>query len=384
MESQRDIGELIAQAKTGDNKAFQELYELTCSHNFYLIQKIVKNVSDAEDVLQDTWIKIYENLDQVRDTKLKSFVSWSGKVASNTALDFLRKKKPMLFSDMEKEGDSEPIPFEVQDYKIENQPELAFDQKQTSEIVQELLEGLSDDQRICVMMFYLQEMSIREIAENIGCSESTVKSRLSYARKKIQAQEEVLEKKGITLRGLAPLLLLGWLLRNEMANARTTERLARLGLQRWSQMQMPSRASEAGKEWMKSGGEKLAKAGMKKLVMALVSGTLVIIGVFGGFVWMRSQEESPAQQEAPSETVSPVVTEQPAEEPTPEVTEAPTEEPTEKPTPKPTKKPTPKPTKKTTPKPTRKPTPKQTKKPEKNPLDGLEQEDDPNDLDSGW
>lgn len=382
MESQQEAGELIERAKTGDSEAFQELYELTSSRNFYLIQKIVKNVSDAEDVFQDTWIKIYENLNQFRDTKLSSFVSWSGRVASNTALDFLRKKKPMLFSDMEKEGDSEPIQFDVQDFKIENQPELAFDQKQTSEIIQELLDGLADEQRICVMMFYLQDMSIREIAETIGCSENTVKSRLSYARKKIQAQGEVLEKKGIHLRGLAPLLLLGWLLRDEMASAKTMVRPDKLRLADWERLS--SGADEAGRKGLKSAGGKLTKAGMKKLAATLVSGALVIGGILGGHAWMQGKKEAPTRQAPRPEATAPAVTEEPAGEPTPEPTMEPTPEPTRKPTPKPTKKPTPKPTRKPTPKPTRKPTPKPTKKPDRNPLGDLEQDDNSGDLDSGW
>lgn len=386
MDLQQDIGKLLEQAKAGDNEAFQKLHELVCDQNFYLIQKMVKNVQDAEDLLQDTWIKIYQNLDQIRDTKLSSFVSWSGKVASNTALDFLRKKKPMLFSDMGKEGDSKPIQFEIQDFKVENQPELAFDQKETSEIVQELLGELSDEQRICIVMFYLQEMSIREIAESIGCSENTVKSRLNYARKKIQAQEEVLEKKGIYLRGMAPLFLLGCLLRNEMASAKTSPNFAKPGPEFWQQISskeavkgVVSETGEVGKELAASGGKKLVAAGGRKLLTVLASGVVGISGIYGGYAWMQNKNAPPVQTEAPHNT-APESSQEAAEEPTPQVTE----EPTPTPTLKPTKKPTPKPTKKPTPKPTKKPAPKPTKKPARDIRDELNLDDDPNDLDSGW
>lgn len=417
MDLQQDIGKLIKQAKAGDQDAFEKLHEFTCSQNFYLIHKMVKNVQDAEDLLQDTWLKIYQNLDQIRDTRLSSFVSWSGKVASNTALDFLRKKKPMLFSDMVKKGDSEPSLFDIQDFKIENQPELAFDQKETSEIIQELLGELPDDQRICITMFYLQEMSIREIAESIGCSENTVKSRLNYARKKIQTKEEVLEKKGIYLRGIAPLFLLGCLLRNEMASAAASHHVSRLGPEFWQQLSAKeavkgsaSGIEEAGKELAASsgkklaisGGKKLAAIGGKKLLILIVSSVVGITGIFGGYTWMKNKNVSPAPTAAPPSTApaTPTPSQEAAEEPTPEetveptpeLTEKPTPKPTEKPTPKPTKKPTPKPTKKPTPKPTKRPTsqptkkpaPKPTKKPARDIRDELNLDDDPNDLDGGW
>lgn len=415
MDYQQDIGQLLEQAKAGDHEAFQQLHELARSQNYYVILKIVKNVQDAEDLLQDTWLKIYQNLGQIHDTRLGSFLSWSGKVASNTALDFLRKKRPVLFSDLQNEEGSEQVSFDIQDFAIENQPELAFDQKETSEIIQELLSGLADEQRICVIMFYLQEMSIREIAESMGCSENTIKSRLVYARKKIQAQGEVLEKKGIHLRGVAPLFLLGCLLRNEMADAMESSGRVELGPDFWRRAVSEGSsktAGGAGENFAESklteiGGKNIAAAGRTKLLTILVSGAVGIAGIFGGYSWVQSRQEVPhhTEQKAPgdgeaessTEPNTPEPTEQAVPEPTePNATESAVPEPTEQQMATPTKKPksgrTEKPKKKTTPKPavkaTKKPAAKPTKKPsvkpKKNPANELELDDDPNDLDSGW
>ena len=60
-----------------------------------------------------------------------------------------------------------------------------LDRKETTRLMQEILAGLGEDQRMVIGMFYYEEMSIRQIAETLGCSENTVKSRLNYGRKKI-------------------------------------------------------------------------------------------------------------------------------------------------------------------------------------------------------
>lgn len=382
MDWEQDIGELLERAREGDNDAFQELYQMAYGQNLNVIWKIVKNDQDAQDILQDTWIKIYKKLDQIQGTTQASFVSWSGRIASNTALDFLRKKKPLLFSELEQEGDLDEVSFDIRDFKVENQPELAFDQKETSEIVKELLGKLPDDQRICIVMFYLQEMSISEIAESLGCSESTVKSRLNYARKKIQAQEKTLEKKGIHLHGMAPMLLLGYLLRSETAGAQGMP--DGMIFQRFSLENGLTEGMSVNDRISKTGG-RLAGVARKKIFIGVMAGIVGVGGVFGSYALMQNRNTSKEES-----VVTPEQTPQPAASSMPEQSESPSPEPTEEPTPEPTAKPTPKPTvkPKATKKPkksapTAKPTSKPTPKPKKKNND-LDLDLDRDDLDSGW
>ena len=65
-------------------------------------------------------------------------------------------------------------------------PEATIDQKETSRLVKEILDVLPDEQRIVIGMFYYDQMSVSEIAEELECSENTVKSRLNYGRKKFR------------------------------------------------------------------------------------------------------------------------------------------------------------------------------------------------------
>lgn len=163
--------------------------------NYYIIIKMLKQEQDAMDVLQDTYIKVLQKLSSFKYTGSQSFASWTGKIASNTALDFLRKKKPLLFSDLNTENENiQELEFE--DKSVENQLELALDQKETERIVQEMLECLSEEQRVCVILRYVKQMKISEIALECGCSENTIKSRLNYAKKRLLDEREALEKKG--------------------------------------------------------------------------------------------------------------------------------------------------------------------------------------------
>src|SRR5699024_5304281 len=105
--------------------------------------------------------------------------------------------------------------YRIEDDNLENQPEAAYTRQETKELVHELLDSLSDEQRLCVLMFHIEGASIREIAQTLNCSENTVKSRLNYGRKNLRIRAEQLQKKGYKLYGIAPLPLLLYLFRTD-------------------------------------------------------------------------------------------------------------------------------------------------------------------------
>lgn len=215
-----DIKQTIKKAKSGDKKAFEKLYKETYDRNYYIILKMLNHEQDTLDVLQETYIKIFTKLDQYEYKGPDSFFSWTGKVASNTALDFLRKKNPILFTEMEQVCGESITEMDIEDLSEQYRPEIVYDKKETAEIVEEMLNGLSEEQRICILLFYLQEMSIKEIAQLCNCSENTIKSRLHYGRKKIYEQGEMLKKHGIALMGITPFTLLYYMLRQDAAAAK--------------------------------------------------------------------------------------------------------------------------------------------------------------------
>lgn len=201
-------------AKKKEDAGIGFLYESTYRDKYYIALKYMKNEEDARDVLQDAYIKAFSSLDTLDNAG--KFPAWLGMIVANTAKNALKKKKPALFSEMNAETeDGDGLEFQIEDERIEGQPELSYTKEETRELVQQMISALSDEQRLCILMFYIEDMSIRDIAEAIDCSENTVKSRLNYGRKNLKAKAEELQKKGYQLYGIAPLPLLIYLLREE-------------------------------------------------------------------------------------------------------------------------------------------------------------------------
>lgn len=92
----------------------------------YIARKYMKSDAAAEDVLQEAYIKIWTNLSQLGNPE--TYVSWSSRIVTNTSLNELRKKQPMLFSEMSAEGeDGSEMAFDVEDTYLPNQPELCYE-----------------------------------------------------------------------------------------------------------------------------------------------------------------------------------------------------------------------------------------------------------------
>ena len=98
----------------------------------------------------------------------------------------------------------------------ENEPELEYTKEETRQLVHELIDALSDEQRLVVIAFELEGLTTKEIAEQLGCPEATVKSRLRYGRNNIKTKAEELQKRGYKLYSVAPMPLLLYLLKKEM------------------------------------------------------------------------------------------------------------------------------------------------------------------------
>ena len=326
------IQEKVLALQKGDMDAYSWLYQETYNRNYYIVQRMVGNEQDTLDILQDAYVKVYQNIHSFHYTGPASFASWTGKIASNTALDFLRKKKMILFSDWNQEGE-EDIELEFEDESIEGRPDLVLEQKETTKIVSELLGCLSEEQRVCVVMRYFQEMKISEIAAQCGCTENTVKSRLNYAKKHLSAQKEMLERKGIRLYNVAPFALLVFLLRQD-ASACTTPRADMISREKMAENSpMNNPATE-----FKRGGKKFVKTAVRtsnlvKIIVGVTVPALVMIGIvsyifLGG---MSKKGGHHASKSMSSETSLAAIVQEATQEPTPEPTPEVTPEPTMRP-----------------------------------------------------
>ena len=211
--------EIVEAAKKGDQFAVSEIYEKCYNTIYYVVKSIIVDEDTTQDIVQDSFMKAFKSLSKLDASS--SFVPWMKRLATNTAKDWLKKKKPILFSSMyPDDDDSDEQEPEIEDVDLTQQPEEALDAKTKKQLLWEIINDLPEEQRLVVSMFYFQEMSVADIAENLGVSQGTVKSRLNYARKKIECKVLDLEKKGTKLYGLAPIPFLIWLfMQNQQANA---------------------------------------------------------------------------------------------------------------------------------------------------------------------
>lgn len=285
--------EAIKKALAGDESGFQFIYESTKTQKYYLALKYMKDKEAAEDVLQEAYLKAWQNLDKVDPEK---FEAWFAQIVANTAKTDLEKRKHTPLDLRETgEADEEEKINETFDRLVsnwENQPELAYTQKETAELVHELLDTLPDEQRFAILMNKIEGLTTREIAEALDCSEATVKSQINYAKKKIKAKAEELQKKGYKLYAIPPMVLLMLLLQKEeqvfAAEASTQEALHRCGQKllkkagttKETAKQAAAKSAASAKSEMVKSAFLATKAGkvVAGIVLATVAASAAVVG----------------------------------------------------------------------------------------------------------
>lgn len=200
----RDFIKIIDGAKAGDNSAFEDLYNMTKKSAYFIAYSITKNEQDAMDIMQDSYIKAFNNIDSLRQPEV--FDSWLNSIVSNNSKNYIAKKKPMLFGNITEDIDG-GIREEVL-VDNSNTPDEIVDNKETSKIIMDIIDGLSEDKRLIVIMYYYQEMLVKEIASTLDLPVTTVKYKLLSARQDMKKDIERLEKKGTKLYSNAPLAII--------------------------------------------------------------------------------------------------------------------------------------------------------------------------------
>ena len=175
---------IIFQAKSGNKKAFDKIYEETSAELLRYCMHLCKNENDARDLMQDTYFTAFSKIEYYK--KDDNFRGWLHTIAVHKYLNTVRADR------IKTEPEADPDDVSDDENCI---PENALQMKETAGIIREVLyNSLSDSQRAAVMMYYYDELSVSEISEALECPEGTVKSRL-FSSRKIMRDE--LERKGI-------------------------------------------------------------------------------------------------------------------------------------------------------------------------------------------
>ena len=175
---------MIAQLKSNAVEAFDRLIEQYGDRLYWHIRRVVVNHEDAEDVLQETFVRAYTSIADFRGETESSLTAWLYKIATNIAIGALRKRKRWALSSLDSVRGNLLATFEQ-----EVEPSA-------DEIVvrlQKAILALPTKQRLVFNMRYYDELSFDEISQATGQSVATLKTNYHYAVQKIKEQVRVIE-----------------------------------------------------------------------------------------------------------------------------------------------------------------------------------------------
>src|SRR5215510_5393114 len=171
---------LVQAAKNGDDSAFEDLVRRYDRNVFRIAQHITQNREDAEDVVQDAFLKAYSNLEQFQGQS--KFYTWLVRIAVNEALMKLRRRRPerMVSLDEDVKTEEDSLPREVADWSPN--PEQQYSQAELRDILSKTVQGLPPSFRTVFVLRDVEGLSTEETAEALDLSIPAVKSRLLRAR----------------------------------------------------------------------------------------------------------------------------------------------------------------------------------------------------------
>ncbi|MFM1650607.1 RNA polymerase sigma factor [Brevibacillus sp. B_LB10_24] len=166
--------ELIVQILQGNQQAYAQIIDRYKSRLYAVLIKMVGQPQDAQDMLQEVFIKIYYKLNEYSPTG--KFSAWIYRIAINHCLDELRRRKRELPN----------IPISDSDHPHDDTPEKLYLEKEQAAAFQKILLSLPEDYRIVLLLRHSEQLSYREISETLMIPVNTVQVRLHRARKKFQ------------------------------------------------------------------------------------------------------------------------------------------------------------------------------------------------------
>lgn len=191
METARCIyeGSLVREAQEGNHAAFTQLVRAHDEAVLKLALRITGSESDAQDIYQEVFLKVYKKLDRFRFEC--SFSTWISRIVTNTCLDHLRKNRNRRENDtirVSVEGEEYDLLNQVMDDKPAHNPEKEVLRSELSAIILCALGRLTPHERMVFDLRHFQGMKLRAVSETLHISEGSVKASLVRATRKLRLQ----------------------------------------------------------------------------------------------------------------------------------------------------------------------------------------------------
>lgn len=174
-------------ARNGDRGAFETLVDLYQDKMYYLAFRMLGNTQEAEDVAQETFLRVYSNLDRYDESH--KFSTWIYRIANNLCIDRLRKRKPIYSLDADT-SDGEGMDGYASLQSADQLPEDQLVLSETQETVREAIDKLPDKYKSVVILRYLHDLSLQEIGEILDMPVTTVKTRVHRGREALRKKLE--------------------------------------------------------------------------------------------------------------------------------------------------------------------------------------------------
>jgi len=176
---------LVQLAQQGDIKAYDELVHRYQERIYATVYHMTSNHEDANDLVQETFIKAYRALKTFKGDS--SFYTWVYRIAVNKTINFLKQRKnrlQMSLDDVDFNAENDP---DLVALSSEKTPRRALNLAELQDKLNEAMLKLSEHHRLVVTLHDIQDLSHEEIAAIMDCNVGTVRSRLFYARRQLQA-----------------------------------------------------------------------------------------------------------------------------------------------------------------------------------------------------
>ncbi len=183
--SRKEDSELIRSAVKGDQKAFQRLMDKYQPAIYHVISRMINDRTEVHDLTQETFVKAFSSLKSFNHTY--AFSTWIYKIASNTCIDHLRKKKLQTFSiDQQAGSEGDEYSYELPDATYRADKEIITDQR--SQLVIRAIESLPEKYRDVIILRHLEEKNYDEIADILDLPLGTVKAHIFRGRELLYKQ----------------------------------------------------------------------------------------------------------------------------------------------------------------------------------------------------
>lgn len=266
-----EMKKAVEQFLQGNEKEFESIYQLSYNYLYVCALKIIPEEEEAKDVLQDAYIDIYRGLHNLKDAE--KFLNWAAMIVNRKCFAYLKKHNRIQMADLSEDSE------EIENLEADEEfiPEIYMQNKEKQRLLGNIIDGLSEMQRLCIIGYFFNQQTQEEIAKELGIPVNTVKTNISRGKAKIKTEVLQLEKEhGTKLYGLGAFILLYLSLEMEVCQA------------------MP-RAVDAEKI-VRKGKKKIPsskKFRFPKMGLALGVGAAVLTGVLGfGVLPMMEKQDN--------------------------------------------------------------------------------------------